>query len=173
MSVAAFVAFLPVPCFPCNKVYVSPGAVSLPARRIEGSAIVSTIEIYKKNQGRYTRVGTFIGVMLIGLVGAYILSRQLTGYDWAESSYVRFGIPVLLVAALAGLMFWMMNRAKSADFLIATESEMKKVAWSSKKEVIGSTKVVLVATFIMAVLLAVVDLLFILLFSQMGVRIGW
>ncbi|MFP4104711.1 MAG: preprotein translocase subunit SecE [Phycisphaerae bacterium] len=134
---------------------------------------MSTIEIYKKNQGRYTRVGTFIGVMLIGLVGAYILSRQLTGYDWAESSYVRFGIPVLLVAALAGLMFWMMNRAKSADFLIATESEMKKVAWSSKKEVIGSTKVVLVATFIMAVLLAVVDLLFILLFSQMGVRIGW
>ncbi|NLW87690.1 MAG: preprotein translocase subunit SecE [Planctomycetes bacterium] len=74
-----------------------------------------------------------------------------------------------MVAAVAWLTFWILNKPSAADFLIATESEMKKVSWSSRKEVIGSTKVVIVTTFIMAALLAGVDLLFILLFSWMGV----
>ncbi|MCD6365227.1 MAG: preprotein translocase subunit SecE [Planctomycetes bacterium] len=66
-------------------------------------------------------------------------------------------------------MFWLVNRPKTADFLIATESEMKKVSWSSKEEIIGSTKVVIVFTFIMAVILYAVDVLFAFIFSEMGV----
>jgi preprotein translocase subunit SecE len=76
---------------------------------------------------------------------------------------------VLILLGLAVLMFWIVNRPRSADFLIATEGEMKKVSWSSKKEIIGSTKVVIIATFMLAALLYVVDAMFALLFVKMGV----
>jgi preprotein translocase SecE subunit len=47
---------------------------------------------------------------------------------------------------------------------------MKKVSWSSRKEVVGSTKVVIVATFVLAVLLYGVDLVFIRLFSWLPMK---
>jgi preprotein translocase subunit SecE len=67
------------------------------------------------------------------------------------------------------LMGWMVNRQRVADFLIATEGEMKKVSWSSRKEVIGSTKVVIVTTLIMAAVLFVVDIVFQLFFKSIGI----
>ena len=53
--------------------------------------------------------------------------------------------------------------------MIATEGEMKKVSWSTKREIIGSTKVVILFTFLMAGLLFLVDSAFQLLFSSIGV----
>ncbi|MDP6045583.1 MAG: preprotein translocase subunit SecE, partial [Phycisphaerae bacterium] len=62
------------------------------------------------------------------------------------------------------------NRPRNADFLIATEGEMKKVSWSGKKEIIGSTKVVIVTTLMIAMLLFGVDILFGALFKIMGMH---
>ena len=45
-----------------------------------------------------------------------------------------------------------MNKPANVDFLIATDSEMKKVNWTSRKELIGSTKVVILFMFLIAVL---------------------
>ncbi len=53
--------------------------------------------------------------------------------------------------------------------MIATEGEMKKVSWSTRRELLGSTKVVIALTVLMAVLLFVVDLMFQSLFSSIGV----
>jgi len=119
-------------------------------------------EIYKKGQGRYTRSITFVAAMVIIVSGAGVLSSKLSVY---YSPFVQYGIPTGLVLTLGLLMFWIVNRQRTADFLIATEGEMKKVSWSSKKEIIGSTKVVIVTTFIMAALLFGVDVLFVVLFK--------
>ena len=127
------------------------------------------LEIYKKNQGKYTRLGTFIGVMLVGVIGAFVLSQSLSAYKWTAVPYVRYGIPTVVMGALAVLTFWLVNRPASADFLIATEGEMKKVSWSSKKEIIGSTKVVIVTTAIMSLVLFAVDIMFVLLFKTIGI----
>ena len=127
---------------------------------------MSMFRIYKITQGRYTRSLTFAGVMLIAVSGAYVLSGKL--YD--VGPYMRYGIPSMVVVLIGLLSFWMVNRPRSADFLIATEGEMKKVAWSGKKEVIGSTKVVIVTTVMIALLLFGVDILFGALFKGMGVR---
>ncbi|HUT59526.1 MAG TPA: preprotein translocase subunit SecE [Phycisphaerae bacterium] len=124
-------------------------------------------EVYKRGQGKYTRAGTFAGVMVVSVAGAYFLSNRIGGYT--ANAYVKFGVPALLVAALAWLVFWIVNRPSSADFMIATESEMKKVSWSSRKEVVGSTKVVIITTFIMAAILFSVDVLFTLIFSRLGI----
>ena len=40
--------------------------------------------------------------------------------------------------------FWLLGRnPRSVDFLIATEGEMKKVNWSTRREIVGSTLVVI------------------------------
>ena len=127
------------------------------------------LEIYKKGQGKYTRSLTFAAAVMIGIIGAYVLSNELYGWVVTQTPYIRFGIPTLVVVALAWVMFWLVNRPQSADFLIATESEMKKVSWSSKKEIIGSTKVVITFTFIMAAILYAVDVLFVFLFKLSGI----
>ncbi len=76
----------------------------------------------------------------------------------------------MLVAGVGLFVLWIVNRPRAADFLIATEGEMKKVSWSSKKEIIGSTKVVIITTFILAVILFGIDFLFQMLFTKAGIK---
>jgi preprotein translocase subunit SecE len=129
---------------------------------------VAIFEIYKRGQGKYTRVITFVAVVVITVIGAGILSGMFKAYALTAKPAIRFGVPSLLVLAVAALMFWIVNRPSSADFMIATESEMKKVSWSSRKEIIGSTKVVIITTLIMAAVLFGVDMLFTMLFRNLG-----
>jgi preprotein translocase subunit SecE len=123
---------------------------------------VPAVQIYKRGQGKYTRITTFVGVMLLVVIGAVKLSEQLTTAQL--SPLVRYGIATALVVVAAIVMFWLVNRPRSADFMIATEGEMKKVSWSSRKEVIGSTKVVLITTLILTAILFAVDMVFTQLF---------
>ena len=103
--------------------------------------------------------------MVLSVGGAVVLSDKLGAY---AQPIVQYGVPSLLVAALGVLLFWMVNRPASADFLIATEGEMKKVSWSSRKEIVGSTKVVIGATFMLAAILAAVDAGFAVLSKLIG-----
>ncbi len=127
---------------------------------------MSMFKIYKPAQGKVTRWSTLGGAMLLVVAGARALSMQLSTFN---NPYIEFGIPALMLVLLGVFCFWMVNRAKNADFLIATEGEMKKVSWSSKKEIIGSTKVVILTMLIMAAMLFVVDLLFGMLFISAGI----
>jgi preprotein translocase subunit SecE len=124
-------------------------------------------KIYKRAQGKYTRVTTVLAVLVLSAWGCFALAGKLDGY--LQSVYLAYGIPLLLFVLLGWVSFWFVNRPRSADFLIATEGEMKKVSWSSRKEVIGSTKVVIVTTFILAALLFLVDFVFATMFKVMGV----
>ncbi|MCK4276843.1 MAG: preprotein translocase subunit SecE [Phycisphaerae bacterium] len=123
--------------------------------------------IYKKGQGKYTRMLTLVTAVVLGTIGAYLLSMFLEG---KVSTYIRFGVPMVVVVVLSAVVLWVINREKSADFLIATEGEMKKVSWSTRKEIVGSTKVVIIATFMMAALLYGVDMLFLFLFSRLPMK---
>jgi preprotein translocase subunit SecE len=51
---------------------------------------------------------------------------------------------------------------KIVQFIEDSIAEMKKVVWPTKDEVIASTKVVLVSTLIFALILGLVDFLFLL-----------
>ena len=127
------------------------------------------VRIYKVGQGRYTRIITFVGAMFLGILTAFALSGFLGGYDPTRPPFIRFGVPTALVLAVGVVVLYLINRAKTADFLIATEGEMKKVSWSSRKEIVGSTKVVIITTLILAMILFGVDLMFIFLFREMGI----
>jgi preprotein translocase subunit SecE len=124
------------------------------------------IQIYKNGQGRYTRIGTAVGVAAIILILAYyamvVLERHLPSTeDWSYKLYVQYGVPTAIGAGLALLAAWLLNKPSFVDFLIATESEMKKVSWSSRAELLGSATVVIVTVFLMAFIIWVVDMAFV------------
>ena len=110
-----------------------------------------------------------MGVMLLVVIGAGLLSEKFEAYDLTRPAAVRYGAPTILVIAIGLVMFWLVNRAKTADFLIATEGEVKKVSWSTRKEIVGSTKVVIVFTFLLAAILFAVDLVFASLFHWLNI----
>jgi preprotein translocase subunit SecE len=60
------------------------------------------------------------------------------------------------------------NIPKFADFLVSVESELEKVTWPTRHEVIQATIVVLVAMFSLGVFLFLIDLLWTWLFSFIG-----
>jgi preprotein translocase subunit SecE len=131
--------------------------------------------IYKKGQGYWTRMGTAGAAALIGALTANFLYHHMPvwlgamGVAQTQTKPTAIYIITALLVAYGLLVFWLMNKPANADFLIATDSEMKKVNWTSRRELIGSTKVVIVFMFLIAFLLFTFDIIFGYLFYLIGV----
>ena len=69
-------------------------------------------------------------------------------------------VDAIFLGVFALVVFFVVNKQNVVEFLIATDSEMKKVNWTTKKELVGSTKVVIFFMVMIAVFLFVCDLLF-------------
>jgi len=121
-------------------------------------------DIYKRGQGKYTRLCSAFGTAIIAGLGCLQLYEKLDATDLGL--WVKTMVPAVLFVALGLLIFWLINKPSVADFMVAAEGEMKKVSWSSKKEIAVSTFVVIVVVILMAVLLGVTDLSFKLFFSE-------
>ena len=114
--------------------------------------------IYKRGQGKYTRLCSAFAAAIITGLGCLQLYKRLQATDlglWVETM-----VPAGLFIVLALFISWLMNKPSIADFMIAAEGEMKKVSWSSRKEIAVSTFIVIVVVVIMAVLLGATDLTF-------------
>ena len=121
-------------------------------------------EIYKPGQAKYTRLGSAFGFGIVVVLGCLLFYQKLEGADLGL--WVATMVPVGVSAGFAILIFWLSSRPLVADFLIAAESEMKKVSWSSRKEIAVSTFIVIVLVVIMAIFLGVADLGFQLFFFE-------
>lgn len=119
--------------------------------------------IYKKGQGWYTRVNTAIALGLIVFLGAYWLSDMVSNVRLfgMEPVYTQ-AITFLIVFSIFGSIgYHLIGRKREfVDFLIAVEGEMKKVNWSSRKEIMGSTYIVISMTVFIALCCFVLDLIF-------------
>ena len=112
--------------------------------------------IYKRGQGKYTRLYSAFAAAIIAGLGCWKLYKTLQATDlglWVETM-----VPAGLFVVSAILIFWLVNKATIADFMIAAEGEMKKVSWSSKQEIAVSTFIVIVVVIVMAMLLGTTDL---------------
>jgi len=120
-------------------------------------------DIYKRGQGKYTRLCSAVaGAVIVGL-GCMQLYKKLEATElgmWAETL-----VPVGLFVSLGGLVFWLANKPSVADFMIAAEGEVKKVSWSSRREVTVSTFIVILVVIILAVILGITDLTFSVFFQ--------
>lgn len=121
--------------------------------------------IYKPGQGKYARLGTGFAIIIVVAFGCWQLYELLEATDMGL--WVATIVPVVVLAAFAGLLFWLLNKPAAADFLIAAEGELKKVNWSSRREVAVSTLVVIIVVFVMAVLLGTTDFVFALIFDHL------
>jgi preprotein translocase subunit SecE len=92
------------------------------------------------------------------------------GLTQRASLWVSTMIPAVLFIVLTFLIFRLINRPNIADFMIAGEGEMKKVSWSSRKEIVASTFIVIVVVIVMGVLLGVADLFFRVFFNWLLIR---
>jgi preprotein translocase SecE subunit len=82
------------------------------------------------------------------------------------------GVGVLMLLGSI-LIYWLVGvRPTTSDFLINTDGEMKKVNWSSRKDIIGSTQVVIVWSLLIAAGLYLVDNVFAQFFTLVGVLQG-
>lgn len=129
---------------------------------------------YKRSQGQRVRRGTILGILILAGCGIYTLlsHRTLSGgadnhwdipipfagaMTWRLLPDVHFTVPILLALGALWMAFRIVNYPTFADFLIATEAELNKVSWTTRKRLVQDTIVVLTTVFLMTIFLFVVD----------------
>jgi preprotein translocase SecE subunit len=122
--------------------------------------------VYKKGQGSAARGVAGVVAVFLGVWAA----RSMWSYGPAVSNvYVRT-VLTAIVAFIFGLLplgLVLFHRA-AVDLLIETQQEMRKVAWSTRAEVTGSTIVVIATVAILSMFIYLVDFILHIFFSLLG-----
>lgn len=140
---------------------------------------------FKPNQGVRVRRGTVIGLLTLVICGVYVLvqHRNFAGNNWEIALpflgervlpilyRLNITVPLLIVVVASWLAWRVINWPTFADFLIATEAEMNKVSWTTRKRLFQDTIVVLVTVFLFTVFLFAVDILWVYVLSNPVVRV--
>jgi preprotein translocase SecE subunit len=134
---------------------------------------------YKRTQGVRARRYTMIGLLIVGMTGVWSAYQAQTfgAGPWTlrmpfelptitPLTDLEYAVPLLLAVAVFWLAWRAVNMPTFADFLVATEAEMNKVSWSSRRRLFQDTIVVLVTCALLTVFLLVVDLFWGWLLSQ-------
>jgi preprotein translocase SecE subunit len=136
-----------------------------------------TTRTYKPNQGRLVRRLTMLGILVIiatgvnslleskSFVGNWTIRIPFTLHLLKEDHRlavtllpdIRYTAPLLLVALGLWFAWRVVNYPTFADFLIATEAELNKVSWVTRKRLVQDTVVVLVFLALFTVFLLAVD----------------
>jgi preprotein translocase SecE subunit len=127
---------------------------------------------YKRSQGQRVRRGSMLALLLLAGCGIYTMLAHHTletgAKDWqvaipfAERSLtllpdVRFTLPILLAGLTLWVSYRLVNFPPFADFLIATEAELNKVSWPTRKRLVQDTMVVLTTMALTTIFLFAVD----------------
>jgi preprotein translocase SecE subunit len=75
--------------------------------------------------------------------------------------HITLTVPVVIFVTACWFAWRVVNWPTFADFLIATEAEMNKVSWTTRKRLVQDTIVVLVTVFLMTVGLFALDYLWV------------
>jgi preprotein translocase SecE subunit len=138
---------------------------------------------YKRSQGQRVRRGTIMGILLLAGAGIFTLIQHGTlphapwkvAIPFTNDAYiillpdVQITLPLLLGFAAFWLAYRVVNFPVFADFLIATEAELNKVSWTSRKRLIQDTIVVLVTVLLLTIFLFVVDQVWAFVLHKVGV----
>jgi preprotein translocase SecE subunit len=131
-----------------------------------------TTHSYKPSQGQRVRRGTILGILVVAASGIYTLLRRnplfgdwqieapfVDDWYWVLLPYQRYTLPLLIAVGALWIAWRVVNFPPFADFLIATEAEMNKVSWTTRKRLVQDTIVVLTTVVLMTLFLFFVDIL--------------
>ena len=121
-------------------------------------------KLYKRGQGYHTRLWSGLVAFAIVIIGCYRLYQELQAYNILLYTLVPTGVCVIF----GGLIYWLVNKPAMADFMIAAEGELKKVSWSSRREIIVSTFIVICVVAVLGMILMAADFAFRYLFMRIG-----
>lgn len=130
------------------------------------------MSVYKAGQGYYTRLGTVVGVSLVSLLGLlwawdYLKLVKISGVN---PLYVAAGGAIAIGVLITVFTYYLVFvKPRTVDFLIATEGEMKKINWSTRREIVGSTTAVIFTAFFLALFCWVLELVFVWFFQLIRV----
>ena len=124
-----------------------------------------SVGLYKANQGRMVRQFTFFGVVILVAFGCLTLSN---GPLLSVGRGLQVGLPFGLWGVGSWLAFRAVNVPLFADFLISVESELARVTWPARTEVIQATVVVISTMFFLGAFLFVIDLVWTYTFTLIG-----
>ena len=129
------------------------------------------LEIYRKGQGNVARTLTAVSLIAIAGFGAVEIRDALIGRRiFAAGPDAGYLLGGLFFVAIALLALWIAFKSKrSGDFLILTESELRKVSWPSKRDLWQQTIVVLVVSGVIGVIILIVDLVYSSIFRGAGI----
>jgi len=153
-----------------------------------------TNQPFKGNQGVRVRRATVLGLLVIGFSGIITLvthgffgSTRTGASEWfwrvpfTSNGDTYLYVPLLSKVNVLGpvllgvLVFWfswrLVNWPTFADFLIATEAEINKVSWTTRKRLVADTIVVLVAVLFMTSFLFLVDIVWFEVLSSRVVHV--
>lgn len=133
-----------------------------------------SLRIYKKKQGQIVRGASFGVLSVLFLYGAYQLYFFLSQWQWAiQHRFWRFTVPLvdipvvvdprfLISLGCAVFFVWLFyylcfQRQRISEFLIDTESEMRKVSWPSFMQVVKSSLAVIFIVMLLGLYLYAVD----------------
>lgn len=127
---------------------------------------------HKPEQGmavRGTGLALLAALYLFGCVGFYYTAKHWWG-DALAKPIAGLSLPLVdqplngaflgataLFLSLVFVTAGIMNKAKNADLMIETESELQKVTWPSWNETVNASIVVIFTTILMALLLFIFD----------------
>ena len=83
---------------------------------------------------------------------------------------VATAVAIALGTAITVFTYYLVFvKPRSVDFLVATEGEMKKVNWSTRREVVGSTTAVVVTAAVLALFCWGLEIIFVWFFQMINV----
>ncbi|MCW5756777.1 MAG: preprotein translocase subunit SecE [Phycisphaeraceae bacterium] len=132
---------------------VGSGTVTMASPQMVGSAGRIQVQALRSQSGQVVAVNG-------GVLGVPVIDRI----------YVQGGF--VLVTVLFGaflIVYFVAIKKGSVDFLIATDGEMRKVNWSTRKDVLNSTWVVIGASALLGLFLFGFDSVFASFFDLIGV----
>ena len=115
------------------------------------------VGIYKPGQGKVSRAVAAIGLAAFGLWGAVETNGWMIDYTMASGYYLGYIVPGVILAGFLWTAWFVSNRGATTDFVIETETEMKKVTWPTTREVANATIVVIIVTVLLGVYLFCID----------------
>lgn len=120
-----------------------------------GQIKMTDVALQPKDANRVAVAGTGTAETFAGS----LTPSSATGIPVFERVYLQGAVGLVLVLLGCGLIYHFVGRKHSSvDFLIATDEEMRKVNWSTRKIIIDSTQVVVFATFLIAGYIFVIDI---------------
>src|SRR5579871_6808160 len=153
---------------------------------VEEQGWFSTIA-YKRTQGQRVRRGTILGILILAGSGVYTLlshrSLETATANWEVGlpfthgktllllPDVRFTVPLLLALFSLWFAYRIVSFPAFADFLIATEAELNKVSWPTRRRLVQDTVVVLTTMLLLTGFLFAMDSLWINVLSWRWINV--